>query len=61
VRVYLITTGVIFGLITMAHGLRVYAEGPRLMKDPLFLSLTALAAGMCAWAFWLLGRSSRSR
>lgn len=60
-KLYLITTGVIFGLITVAHIARVYAEGLRLAREPVFILLTALAAGMCFWAGWLLKNSSRSR
>ena len=58
---YLIVTGILFALITVAHVCRVYAEGPRLAKDPLFILLTLLAAFMTAWAGWLLRNSLRSR
>jgi hypothetical protein len=34
VRAYVITTGVIFGLIVVAHVLRVIVEGSRLVKEP---------------------------
>ena len=53
-RAYLITTGIIFALITLAHILRVFAEGPRLAKDPFFILLTLLAAGLSVWAWRLL-------
>ena len=56
-KAYLITTGIVFALITLAHILRVFAEGPRLAKDPVFILLTLLAAGLSAWA-WALLRSS---
>jgi hypothetical protein len=56
-KAYLITTGIIFALITLAHILRVFAEGPRLAKDPVFILLTLLAAGLSVWA-WRLLRSS---
>lgn len=58
---YLITTGVIFALITVAHVCRVFAEGAGLAKQPLFILLTLLAAGLCAWSGWLLRRSWRPR
>lgn len=60
-KAFLVTTGIIFALITLAHIWRVMAEGPRLAKEPVFIALTLLAAGMSAWAWWLLARSSRSR
>jgi len=59
-KAYLITTGIIFGLITGAHVLRVFAEGVGMVKDPFFILLTALAAGMCVWAWRLLWKLSRA-
>ena len=61
VKAYLSLTGIIFALITVAHVCRVFAEGPHLAKDPLFISLTLLAAFMSVWAGVLLRRTSRSR
>jgi hypothetical protein len=56
---YLITTGTVFSLITLAHILRVFAEGPRLAASPLFVLLTLLAAALSVWAWRLLRVSSR--
>lgn len=36
-KAYLITTGIIFGLITAAHVARVIVEGAGLAKDPFTL------------------------
>jgi hypothetical protein len=58
-KAYLTTTGTVFGLITLAHIARIFAEGPRLAKDPVFLLLTLAAAVLCFWAWRLLWRSSR--
>jgi hypothetical protein len=58
---FLITTGVVFGLITVAHLWRICAEGSHLAKEPVFLFLTILAGALCYWAFWLLRRLSRIR
>lgn len=58
---YLITSGVIFGLVVIMHVARAIAEGPQLAKEPLFIVLTLLAATLCVWAGCLLRRSSRSR
>jgi hypothetical protein len=58
-RAYLITTGTVFGLITLAHMWRVFLEGPHLAKDPFFIALTFLAAALCVWACRLLSKSSR--
>jgi hypothetical protein len=53
-RAYLWTTGVIFGLITVAHIARVISESHDLIRDPFYVLLTVLAAGMCVWAVRLL-------
>jgi hypothetical protein len=55
-KAYVITTGSVFGLITLAHILRVIAEGPRLASEPWYILLTAAAAGLCMWAFKLVLR-----
>ena len=60
-KAYLVTTGIVFALIAAMHGLRVYYEGMRMMKDPIFIALTLLAVALSVWAWWLLGRLLRSR
>ena len=55
-KAYLITTGTVFGLITVAHIWRMFAEGSHLATDPIFLLLTVLAAALCIWA-WCLFKS----
>jgi hypothetical protein len=59
-KAYLITTGTVFGLIVLAHIARVFAEGPRLATDPVFVLLTVLPAALSFWAWRLLSRLSRS-
>lgn len=59
-KAYLITTGTVFGLITLAHVLRVIVEGGGLARDPWFVLLTLIAAALSFWAWRLLGRSSGS-
>ena len=49
-KAYLITTGLIFGLITLAHILRMISEGMHLAREPLYILLTAIAAALCLWA-----------
>jgi hypothetical protein len=58
-KAYLITTGIVFGLITVAHIWRAFAEGSHLATDPLFLLLTVISTGLCLWAWRLLRLSSR--
>jgi len=56
-KAYLVSTGGLFGLITLAHLWRIIDEWPHLATDPLYLLLTAAAAALCLWA-WLLLRVS---
>jgi hypothetical protein len=55
-KAYLWTTAVIFGSITVAHVARIVMESHELARDPWFLLLSLLAAGMCGWALRLLHR-----
>jgi len=57
-KAYISTTGVIFGLIVVMHGLRAVEEGAHVARDPFFVVMTALAAGMCLWAVSLLRKTS---
>jgi len=61
-KAYLITTGVIFALLTVAHVLRTIAEWPRLTADPWFIlqgpGIGILAAALCFWAWRLLLRGT---
>lgn len=58
-KAYLITTGSVFGLITVAHLWRIVAEGPRFATEPWYLLLTAASAVLAVWAWRLLRPSSR--
>lgn len=59
-RAYLISTGVLFALVAVAHVWRVIAESSELATDPWFILLTILAVGMSAWAFRLLRSVTRA-
>jgi hypothetical protein len=61
VKAYLVTTGSVFALMVAMHVAKVFAEGVQLAKSPIFMLLTLVAAGLSVWAWWLLGRSLRSR
>ena len=54
-RAYVITTGTVFGLVFLAHLARLFVEGGPIARDPVFYALTALAAGLSAWAWRVLG------
>ena len=53
-RVYLTLTAVVFGLLTVLHVWRMVAESTSLAKDPWFLLITLISAGLCFWAVRLL-------
>jgi hypothetical protein len=59
VKAYILTTGVLFGAITIAHLLRMFMAEPATARDPWYLLLTVAAAALCLWAFRLLWRSGR--
>ena len=56
---YLVTTGIVFGLIVLAHLWRLTAEGLPLARNPVFILTTLAAVGMCFWAGRLLRRALR--
>lgn len=58
-KAYLITTGIVFGGIPIAHAARVWAEWPGPAKNPVFILLTVLSIALCAWAFRLLASLPR--
>ena len=60
-KAYVATTGAVFGLIALAHLVRVFAEGPQLATEPLFVLLTLGVAGLCFWACCLLWLARRAR
>ena len=60
VRVYLLTTGIVFGLLTVAHLWRVVGESASLARDPWYVLITAIAAAFCVWALLLYRRTARS-
>jgi hypothetical protein len=57
VKAYVITTGVIFGLLTIAHLARMFVEEGHLAREPEYLVITALSAGLCLWAVYVLRRA----
>lgn len=59
-RAYVMTTGVLFGLIAVAHVWRVFKEGTGLAGDPFFILLTVAAAALSLWAWRLIRLSTRA-
>jgi len=57
-KAYVITTGVIFALVTISHIARMTVES-RVFTEPLYLLLTILSAALTVWAVVVLRRLSR--
>lgn len=55
-KAYVLTTGTLFGVLTLAHILRMITEDPHLATDPWYLLITLVAAALCLWAGLLLRR-----
>jgi hypothetical protein len=57
---YVITSGTIFSLIVAAHIWRAVAEGPALVRNPVFILLTVAPAALALWAWRVLRTLPRS-
>lgn len=55
-RAYVIVTGIVFGLVVVAHVLRMLLESPALATEPSYLGLTLFAAALTIWAVRLATR-----
>ena len=55
-RAYVMTTGVIFFLLVIAHVWRMFAESWRLAREPEYIVITLIALGLSVWALRLLRR-----
>jgi NO-binding membrane sensor protein with MHYT domain len=53
-KVYLGFTAALFALLALLHLWRMIAESTSLAKDPWFLVITLISAGLSVWAFRLL-------
>jgi hypothetical protein len=54
VKAYVITSGAIFGLVTLAHIWRAVDEGTRLATEPGYVLITLAAAALALWAWRVL-------
>jgi hypothetical protein len=59
-KAYVMTTGVLFGLLTVAHIWRIFAERPDLASEPWYVLITIATAALCFWAWRLLRLPTRS-
>ena len=59
VKAYVMTTGTVFGLLTLAHLWRMIEER-QMATQPWYILITVAAGALCLWAWLLVRRSSRS-
>ena len=55
-KAYVVTTGTVFGLLTVAHTLADLPGTAPGMKDPWFILITLIALALSLWAWRLLKR-----
>ena len=58
-KTYVVTTGILFGLLTLAHVLRIVYESRVLASDPWYMLITTATAALSVWACLLLTRRPR--
>lgn len=58
-KAYVVTTGVVFALLIVAHIWRAAVEGAGLAKEPAFIISTLIAAALCVWAWRVFRRLPR--
>ncbi|HEY8131686.1 MAG TPA: hypothetical protein VII12_07315 [Thermoanaerobaculia bacterium] len=56
-KAYVMTTGALFGLLTLAHIWRAIEER-HLATNPWYILITVAAAALCVWAGLLLRRAA---
>jgi len=58
-KAYVIASGGVFTLVTIAHIVRIFSEGRHSLTEPVFLFFTLIVAGLSVWA-WLVLRRLKS-
>ena len=58
-RAYVLTTGILFGIVTLAHVWRMIQERP-MATAPWYILITVATGALAVWAWRLLRRSRRS-
>jgi len=53
-RAYTGVTGIVFGLLVVAHIARVAIEGPHVLRDVFFVASSLVALALSAWSVKLL-------
>ena len=55
-KAYVIASGGIFTLLTLAHIVRIFIEGRHFLTEPVFILFTLIAAALSIWAWLVLRR-----
>jgi hypothetical protein len=58
---YIVTTGIIFGLLLISHVARVVVEGTHLIREPIFLLTTIASGAVFIWAITLFVKSMKHK
>jgi hypothetical protein len=58
-KAYIVTSAAIFGLITVAHLVRIMMEGARLASEPVYILLTLASAALSVWGWYVLRQAKR--
>lgn len=58
-KAFLIAAGVVFGLLVLAHLMRITVE-PHMAQDPWFWATTAVSGVLSGWAWVLVWRLRRA-
>jgi len=56
---YVVTSGVVFTLVTLVHLWRLAAENRGLAADPWFIFATGVSAALAFWAWRVLARQGK--
>ena len=59
-KAYILTTGILFGLLTALHVWRAMVEGAHLATDPWYVLATLATTVLYLWALRLLVHSRRT-
>ena len=56
-KAYVVTTGIVFALLTVAHVARMFTERHGTVEQGWYIAITAATAALSAWAFVALRRA----
>jgi hypothetical protein len=60
-KAYVLTSGLIFGLLAVAHVLRIVLENRHLASEPFFVLVTLACAALALWAAFVIRPAKQSK